>query len=137
MKRFDVLTFGEKLKLIMENRSLKQKELAEKVNVTAAYISVLSKDKRGKNISKELISTLSEILNVSPFYFLFDFTLNDVYESGILNNKLSPDILSHTDFLPYILLIEKAYDKKIPVSTLEKIINSIIELQEKLNPNND
>lgn len=63
------MTIGEKIRALRTAHNLKQKELAEKINVSATALMFAEKDIRQP--SKELVVRLAKFFNKPTDYFIF------------------------------------------------------------------
>lgn len=68
------MTIGEKIRALRQEHNLKQKDLAEKINVSATALMFAEKDIRKP--SKELVVRLATFFNKPTDYFLFDESEN-------------------------------------------------------------
>lgn len=64
------MTIGEKIRTLRQDANLKQKELAEKINVSATALMFAERDIRLP--SKDLIIRLSKFFNKPTDYFMFE-----------------------------------------------------------------
>ena len=64
------MTIGEKIRALRQDANLKQKELAEKINVSATALMFAERDIRQP--SKDLIIRLSKFFNKPTDYFMFE-----------------------------------------------------------------
>jgi transcriptional regulator with XRE-family HTH domain len=70
------MTIGEKIKLCRVQKGLSQKELASQIGCDVSFICKVEKNE--KNINKQKLSLISEVLNVDFNYLKISF-----YESKI------------------------------------------------------
>lgn len=82
------MTIGEKIRALRQAQNLKQKELAEKINVSATALMFAEKDIRQP--SKDLVMRLSRFFNKPADYFLFEET-PDILDGPTTN--ISPETL--------------------------------------------
>ncbi|MBO5704921.1 MAG: helix-turn-helix transcriptional regulator [Alphaproteobacteria bacterium] len=68
------MTIGEKIRALRKAQNLKQKDLAEKLNITAPALAFIENNTRQP--SRELVIRLSEYFNQPTDYFLFPDTPN-------------------------------------------------------------
>lgn len=64
------MTIGDKIRALRQEKNLKQKELAEKINVSATALVFVEKNIRQP--SKEMVLRLSKFFNKPTDYFLFE-----------------------------------------------------------------
>lgn len=64
------MTIGEKIRALRQEQNLKQKDLAEKINVSATALVFVEKGIRQP--SKELVLRLARFFNKPTDYFLFE-----------------------------------------------------------------
>jgi transcriptional regulator with XRE-family HTH domain len=62
------------LKFLRKQAGLAQKELAQKIGVSRAYISQLENQRYGSNVTIEIIDNLSMALNTCPLYMYMYFS---------------------------------------------------------------
>lgn len=82
------MTIGEKIRALRQAQNLKQKELAEKINVSATALMFAEKDIRQP--SKDLVMRLSKFFNKPTDYFLFEET-PEILDKPVTN--ISPETL--------------------------------------------
>jgi transcriptional regulator with XRE-family HTH domain len=82
------MTIGEKIRALRQAQNLKQKELAEKINVSATALMFAEKGIRQP--SKDLVMRLSRFFNKPADYFLFEET-PDILDRPVTN--ISPETL--------------------------------------------
>ena len=68
------MTIGEKIRALRQDQNLKQKELAEKINVSATALVFVEKNIRQP--SKEMVLRLAKFFNKPTDYFLFEESEN-------------------------------------------------------------
>jgi transcriptional regulator with XRE-family HTH domain len=108
---FDYGIIGKRIKASREEKGLTQESLAEKLDVSNAYIS---KIERGKtSISLDRLSELCEVLEESTEYIL---TGADSSSDDYLRNEI-------------IIMLEDCSPAKIKL--IAQVIKSIIEYREK------
>lgn len=96
------LNLSERIKLILEENQLKQKELAKELGVTESYISAII-NSRNYNISQALATLIEEKYGYSTSWILEgtepklkvigkNRTLSDIHKKAILQiEKLTPE----------------------------------------------
>lgn len=82
------MTIGEKIRALRQAQNLKQKELAEKLNVSATALVFVEKGIRQP--SKEMVLRLSKFFNKPTDYFLFEEITGN---TDSLITKISPETL--------------------------------------------
>lgn len=75
------MTFGERLRYLREEKELRQKDIAEKMNISARMIGYYETDKYFPNDSQMVID-LAKFFNVSLDYL---FGLSNIKNNGVLN----------------------------------------------------
>lgn len=88
------MTFGERLSLCIERAGLKQKQLAEMIEVTPTRLNYWIKDKREPDIA--YIKKLAEVLNVSTDYLIGNVSdaVSPNAASGYSDLQDSPALIS-------------------------------------------
>lgn len=80
-----MLTIGKKIKTIREDNKLSQRDFADKLNVSAPYLSALENDK--KEITSKIINKLHSEFNVSSDWLLFSNDNNIIKSDKIKVNQ--------------------------------------------------
>lgn len=75
------MKIGNKIRALREARNLKQKELAEKINVSATALTFIEKGIRQP--SKEMVLRLAKFFNKPTDYFLFEETTCNTDEKPV------------------------------------------------------
>lgn len=75
------MKIGNKIRALREARNLKQKELAEKINVSATALTFIEKGIRQP--SKEMVLRLAKFFNKPTDYFLFEETICNTDEKPV------------------------------------------------------
>jgi choline kinase/DNA-binding XRE family transcriptional regulator len=96
-------TFGEYIKKMREIRRIGLREMAKAVQISAAYLSDIEKNKRG-GPSKEVITKISNLLELN-LESLFDL-------AGISSNKVPPDLPEIIKEYPALSKLIRAVKKK-------------------------
>ncbi len=105
------MTFGTYLRILRESKSLRQADLAEKVNVTTVYICDIEKDRRyPPDLAK--LRCWAEQMGLSPK------EAADMYDlAGAARKGIAPDILEYLDMNPAakaairrVMKMQKTYD---------------------------
>lgn len=76
-----IMKIGNKIRALREARNLKQKELAEKINVSATALTFIEKGIRQP--SKEMVLRLAKFFNKPTDYFLFEETTCNTDEKPV------------------------------------------------------
>jgi transcriptional regulator with XRE-family HTH domain len=111
--------FGQRLKLLRNERNISLDILAEKLQTTKATLSRYENSKRIPNI--EFAKKVSEFFGVTTDFM---YGLTDDKNSNTETN--SSDILSETD-KKYNFVIEKAKNAKISAEKLDKLIDALLD----------
>lgn len=76
------LNIGPNIKLFRENLGVKQKDLAEQIDVSVNYLSLLEHNKREPSLA--FLKKISKAMKVPIIFFLIEAIQNDV--------KVNPDL---------------------------------------------
>lgn len=82
------MTIGDKIRALRQEQNLKQKDLAEKINVSATALMFVERDIRKP--SKELVVRLARFFNKPTDYFLFEESTG---EQGVPMTNISPETM--------------------------------------------
>lgn len=80
------MTIGEKIRALRQDANLKQKELAEKINVSATALMFAERDIRQP--SKDLIIRLSKFFNKPTDYFMFEGGSDETEKQSVSMDKI-------------------------------------------------
>jgi transcriptional regulator with XRE-family HTH domain len=119
------MQFGDKLKYLRKQRGYTLKYLAECLGVSQPYISKLEKKEKPPN-SIEMITKLSNCLNVDPTYF-FDSkeTVKQIF--GNFNDSQITKIIE----VKHLLEKDEIYFMDISAEDIVKALKLVYELQKK------
>jgi len=119
-------TLGEKIRRLREEKEMTLLELEKLSGVRAGTTSDIERG-RIKSPAFDTVVSLSNALGVSPIYFCDKRNINIEEDKKVLS-VLSDDIkrsLLEDDFLPYLVIIQKAYKKCIPSKFIKTVIEAL------------
>lgn len=85
-------TIGKRIAFVRKERGLSQETLAELVDISTQYMSIIENDK--KNMSVEVLTKIADVLNVTTDFIIYgressdeNFLINSIINTLSFKNK--------------------------------------------------
>lgn len=119
-------TIGERIRRLREEKEMTLLELEKLSGIRAGTVSDIERN-RIKSPAFDTVISLSNALGVSPVYFCDKKNINleeDEKALSVLSGDIKKSLLED-DFLPYLVMIQKAYKKGIPSKFIKTVIEAL------------
>lgn len=126
-----LMTIGEKLRSLRENRELSRKELADLIGKSESFITKLELGFL-KSAKRDTLESLAKALHVTVDFFTEEKNMlpQDVIDT------LPPEVVKgylQKDFHPWVTVTQRVYDLGITLEEYNTMVDFLLELNKSKN----